>query len=114
MKNGRYALGKKIILQNIIDTSYGRYYVNRYCGRDNGLISVDRVFHSLDGKMDNNSYKSDLVDAINTSQGTGETDYFKFKACKNGNLHLEFVRMDLVSKLNQLAGCETELQGGDN
>jgi len=51
-----------------------------------------------------------LVDAINTSNGTGETEYFKFKACKNGNLHLEFKRMDLVSKLNQLAGCETALQ----
>jgi hypothetical protein len=110
MKHGRYALGKKIILQNLIDTSLDRYYVNRYCGRDNGLISVDRVFHSLDGKMDSNSYKSDLVDAINTSNGTGETEYFKFKACKNGNLHIEFKRMDLVSKLNQLAGCETALQ----
>lgn len=112
-KHGKYALGKKVIITGVMTTSYGfGLRVNDYYGRSNKLIAVDRVFHALDGKpVDNDKvYVSELVDAINT-QGTGETQYFKFRAHKNGNLHLEFKRMDLVKKLNKVAGCETELQG---
>ena len=113
MKNGKYALGNKVIITGVITSAYGRdLVVNNYYGRDKQLIAVDRVFHALDGKSFDNDkiYVSELVDAINT-QGNGETEYFKFKAYKNGNLHLEFKRMDLVQKLNQIAGNQIDLQG---
>lgn len=55
-----------------------------------------------------------LVDAIGTSgiKGVGETEYFKFKCYKNGNLHLEFKRSDLVDTLNQIAGDNSQLGRG--
>lgn len=46
-----------------------------------------------------------LHDTItNSPDGTGKTDYFRFRCCLNGNLHLEFLRLDLVAKLNAVAG----------
>ena|SRR5439155_23407886 len=44
-----------------------------------------------------------LIDAIEAAKD-GETDYFRFKCFRNRNLHLEFKRLDLVAKLNAVAG----------
>lgn len=113
-KNGRFELGEKIILSGVVSHGWygkGKHEVSYY--RRNELTAIDRVFALLDGKpIDNNSYQSPLIDAINTSEsGCGETAYFKFSAHKNGNLHLTFKRLDLVTKMNQLAGNPTELRG---
>lgn len=114
-KNGRYSIGKKVIISNGVDTwrySNGRYTINHY--RRDKLVAVDRVFHMLDGKSFNdNAYVSELVDAIQTAEyGAGETPYFKFKAYQNGNLHLEFKRPDLVTQINKIGGNGVELAGG--
>ena len=60
-------------------------------------------FHLLDGKGIPGGYKSPLVDAINTSgkNGTGSTDYFFFRCYQNNNLHITFLRADLVKILNR-------------
>jgi hypothetical protein len=51
------------------------------------------------------SHNGPLYDAItDSSDGTGETEYFKFKCFKNQNLHVEFKRLDLVARLNAVAG----------
>ena len=72
------------------------------------LVAMDKVFHALDSKGVPDGYLSPLVDAINTSEtGNGETDYYRFRCYKNQNLHLEFKRMDLVARLNQVAGGAT-------
>ncbi|WP_145026338.1 DUF4942 domain-containing protein, partial [Geobacter argillaceus] len=48
-----------------------------------------------------------------SSDGTGKTDYFKFRCCLNGNLHLVFLKPGLVAKLNAIAGdTHTDPQGG--
>jgi hypothetical protein len=48
------------------------------------------------------SGKAAAIEASRT--GSGETEYFRFKCCRNHNLHLEFKRLDLVEKLNAIAG----------
>lgn len=109
--NGRYSLGRRIILTGALRYSMG-YRVNNYYQPH--LIAVDRIFHMLDGKLGSfheNGYVCPLIDAIQTADGAGETPYFKFKMYMNGNLHLEFRRLDLVSKLNELGGNKTELKG---
>ena len=46
-----------------------------------------------------------LIDAIEAAKdGTGETEYLRFRCFRNRNLHLEFKRLDLVAKLNAIAG----------
>jgi hypothetical protein len=109
-KNARRKLGKKVILSWFVEVSCGRYMVNHY--HDKQLMCVDKVFHTLDGKGVPRGYNTPLVDAINTTQveiGKGETDYFKFWCYRNNNLHLEFKRLDLVQKLNRVAGNNSQI-----
>jgi len=110
-KHGRYAIGKKVILSGYLEQVYGTTVMRCNYKKSDELRSIDRVFHALDGKGMTDGYLSPLMDAINTSEGEGQTDYFKFKCYQNGNLHLEFCRVDLVKQLNQIAGSRSELQG---
>jgi hypothetical protein len=83
-----------------------RWEVNSY--NEKYLIALDKVFHLLDGKsmLSASSYRSPVVDAINTTPVNRyyvETEYFRCKMYKNGNLHIEFLRTDLVQKFNAIA-----------
>jgi hypothetical protein len=63
------------------------------------------VFHILDGKLAkhlNDTYQSELVDAINDNWQEGETEYFEYKGYKNGNLHLKIKRNDLVEEMARM------------
>jgi hypothetical protein len=75
-------------------------------GSQQRLRTLENVFKALDGKgAAGKRYNSELEDAINASpDGTGETEYFRFKAHKNGNLHIEFLRADLLAEFNRRAG----------
>lgn len=112
--NGKFELGKKVILGWMVERGYSRTATMRVrYGQEKYLIAIDHVFALLDGKAtgDKLSYQSPLVDAINTSpDGKGETEYFKFEAYLNMNLHLEFKRMDLVKLINQIATDGTQLR----
>lgn len=103
-KYARFALGKKVILTNVF--AYRRY-LTEYS--EPNIVAMDRVFYALDGKSITDSYVSPLVDKMNTSKD-GETEYFKYKIYQNGNMHLEFKRMDLVDKLNRIAGADPYLR----
>ena len=107
--NGRWELGKKIIKSNIVNRGYsGNYQLNYYYEKH--FLAIDKVFYALDSKGVPDGYRSPLIDAINTTSmttGVNETDYFKLKCYGNGNLHLEFKRMDLVAQLNRHAGGAT-------
>jgi len=100
--------GNKVILPWKVEHTWGGEFRVSY-HREQELVVIDRVFHLLDGKGIPEGYRCPLVDTINTSgsTGRGETEYFKFRACQNRNLHLEFKRMDLLNTLVGVAG------GGD-
>lgn len=98
-KYATFELGKKVILTGCFN--YGRVsdYQEKY------LIALDKVFYLLDGKsMMTEGYRSPLVDALNGKEDRGETEYFSFQAYGNGNVHLQFRRMDLVKEFNRIAG----------
>jgi len=104
-KHARVEIGKKVIITRMVEPYYAGYRV--YYSHEQDLIALDKVFFMLDGKGIPDGYSSPLVDAINTVgkvSNAGETEYFKFKLYMNSNLHLEFRRMDLVKKLNAVAG----------
>ena len=59
----------------------------------------------LDGKALSAYRDGDLSKAIEAAEGgIGETEFFRFKCFGNGNLHIEFRRMDLVDQLNAIGG----------
>ena len=110
MKNGRFDIGEKVIITRIFFNDYSNILSEHHRSM---LIQVDKIFHIIDGKtLDSElSYNSPLVDII-TTKDSGETEYFKFKVFKNGNLHLWFKRMDIVKQLNAVgAGNNFELKG---
>ena len=102
--NTEFEIGKRVILSWAIERKWdGGFHVNSY--REQILRAVDNVFHALNGNGTIKTHRGPLIDAIEASKtGTGETDYFKFKCHRNHNLHLEFKRLDLVAKLNAVAG----------
>lgn len=103
--NNKFVVGKKVILSGCIERQWsgGGFRVN--CYQHDDLVALDRTFHILDGAPTGNSYDSPLTDTIQTAElGIGETDYFEFKCYKNCNIHITFKRLDLVKKLNTVAG----------
>lgn len=103
-KNAAFELKKKIVKSQMVNISFRSFRTNHY--NEKYLIALDKVFHMLDGKnMLASSYRSPLVDAINNSEGASvKTDYFFCRMYQNGNMHIEFLRADLVQQFNAIAG----------
>lgn len=107
--NTEFEIGWRVILSRIIEEPrWSNNYMVNY-RKTQELTALENVFSALDGKGQmTKGWQSDLQMAIeklpHSGNGRGETEYFRFRACKNGNLHLEFKRMDLVKRLNEVAG----------
>jgi hypothetical protein len=97
---------EKVILPNIVGVGYraGSFRVNYHYSQN--LLALENVLSALDGQGEIHKLnQSALQTAIEASaDGTGETPLFIFRACKNGNLHLQFKRVDLLQRFNMLAG----------
>lgn len=107
--NTEFEISQRAILPRMIEEPRwsSTYRVNYHHTQE--LTALENVFSALDGKGQmTKGWQSDLQMEIeklpHSGNGRGETEYFKFRACKNGNLHLEFKRMDLVKRLNEVAG----------
>jgi hypothetical protein len=78
--------------------------------KEQHFTALENVLHALDGRgQTTKEHYSKLSQAIRTAKPAavgwvGQTEFFKFKAFKNRSLHLKFVRLDLLARLNQLAG----------
>lgn len=113
--NSAFRIGRKVILCHRIRPCYSSNskFAVQYHFQDE-LRALDNVFHMLDGKGLSAYRNGDLVTAIeNATTASGETDFFKFKCFGNGNLHVEFLRMDLVKKLNSIGGTGLPEPGRD-
>lgn len=112
--NSPFRVGRRVIVRYGVDEPYrsGRFSVSYH--RDGNLVALDQVMHMLDGRGVMRENRGELVAAINNAPGgRGETTYFRFKAFKNRNLHLEFRRLDLVKQLNYVAAGERVLGDRD-
>lgn len=106
--NTELEVGRRVVLSHIVEkcgllTSSWR--VNYH--RQQNLIALENVFNALDGRgqIAKSSYSAiENVIRAEGFDGVGETPLFKFKAFKNGNLHLEFRRLELLARFNQIAG----------
>lgn len=82
------------------------------CSYGNGLdhdkkwsvTSLENVFRLLDGKGFVEGSYGELASAIDTRTKSGETEYFKWKAFKNKNVHIVIKRQDLLDRFNEI-GC---------
>jgi len=87
--------GKRIIVRGVTGGWGAR-------GSDS-LDDLDRAFHVLDGKPEpdhRSSIKARLPTSYEAKAYTLETQYLRIKGFKNRNGHVEFLRPDLVEKMN--------------
>lgn len=104
-RNQRDVVGKRVVLPGAVKKHpTSGYTVHSYTSQR--LSCLENVFTALDGKGTvHRNYYSNLVNAINDStNGNGSTTYFEFRCHKNSNLHLEFLRDDLLAEFNRRAG----------
>lgn len=104
--NSEFEIGRKVIKGWWVRHGYNGCYQVNY-DRQAEVTALDNVFHLLDGKGPIKTHHGPLSDAIGKTtyaEGKGETEYFRFKCFGNCNLHLEFKRLDLLAKLNKIAG----------
>ena len=98
-----FKIGSRIILDRVFD-EYG--FWRSYGDDRNTLIDVERVFAILDGVTPNPGALVRAIDEARDRQCRRkweiETAYFRIRAFKNGNVHMWFVRDDLVEKANRL------------
>jgi hypothetical protein len=102
--NTEYEVGKKAIKEWMFDCSYG---CRLSYTREQDLKGLDNAFHLMDGKGPV-KWPGDMVtkitEAVRDKKWEAETEYFKLKWYKVGTLHIEFKRLDLVAKMNAMAG----------
>lgn len=110
VRNSEYKLNRKIIRHWMVERiGWGHGWRCNY-QNEKHVTALDSIFHMLDGRGAVKEYKGPLASAIETEKaGQGETDLFRFKCFKNGNLHLEFKRQDLLDLFNQIASKRDRL-----
>lgn len=95
-----FRIGAKVVMGWMIQPGWTGGLQIRHDKAQDKLNDIDRVMKTLDGKL----FKPrELESAMNTAFKAGavfEDDYYRAKAFKNGNMHLEFKRPDLLEQLN--------------
>lgn len=107
-----FKIGDRVVLPCAVSVySYGRNHCSvSFSSRwEDEVRDVDRVMHVLDGKPAPDYQQgicAAMRDAMHNGRGeplwTAETEYFRAKWFKNGNVHLWFKRADLVERANKL------------
>jgi hypothetical protein len=114
-RNGKYKTNDpnagaraRVILPWTVTWAHGRFTIYEPHTKMR-LSTIESVLRGFDGKgHTTNGYESDLLVAIVANpSGVGETEYFRFRAYANRSLHLTWKRLDLLARLNEIAGKGT-------
>lgn len=99
-----FEIGAKCILTYMISPRFAGGLEVAYRAADQ-LNDIDRVIKILDGQTYvPRSLESAINGALTERPYIFEDEYYRAKAFKNGNLHLEIKRADLLERVNQIIG----------
>lgn len=107
--NTELEIGERVVLEGMVERGF-TYWRLKYSDRDAHLTALENVFTALDGKGQvTKGHYSEISEAIQRTARTerecrGETEYFAFRGFMRGTLHLRFKRLDLLKRLNEIAG----------
>ncbi|RBB97321.1 DUF4942 domain-containing protein [Pseudomonas sp. MWU12-2115] len=98
-----FRIGRKVVMASMVTCrcGYPQISYGSYNWAPNKLNDLDRVFQTLDGKVFQPHTLRSAMDLAFEQGEVFENDYYRAKAYKNGNLHLEFKRLDLLDKVNE-------------
>lgn len=94
-----FKINKKAIIPYMVSNFYGMEISRRSADEINDL---DRVMKTLDDKKHHPRELETLINAQFKHGKIYEDDYYKMRGYKNGNLHVEFKRDDLINKANRV------------
>ena len=95
-----FRIGRKVVMGYMVSPAFSRGLQVGYGGAASRLNDIDRIIKTLDKK---HFQPRELEYAINVALEkleVFEDAYYRIKAFKNGNMHLEFKREDLLNGLN--------------
>lgn len=96
-----FRIGRKIITYMVTPAHRGGLEI-RYGQSSDRLNDIDRVFKTLDEKpFTPRSLEAEMNVALKKRE-VFENEYYRAKGFQNGNIHLEFKRLDLLDKVNEL------------
>lgn len=100
--NSRFKVGDRAVFKSVLN-GWGW---NRYGKAEQTIRDVERVFHILDGQPPPD-HRADLARELEAvrfkkAKNVVTTPYFKAETFKNGNLHIRFLRPDLVDQVNRI------------
>lgn len=104
--NDAVEVGARCIITMAWDSTHAYSTVHLYESTSRHLTALENVITGLDGKGQIvKGARSAIEQALHESKSQEvETAYFRARFYKNGNMHLEFKRLDLLAKFNALAG----------
>jgi hypothetical protein len=101
--NEPFKINRRAVMTCMTSPAFrGGIEIRTYYGRGEELNDIDRVFKLLDGKK---LTQRELEFAINekfSKMELYEDDYYRIRGFKNGNIHIEFKRQDLLDKANRI------------
>jgi len=103
-KKSKYEIKPKVIFAGVLDNRFSRTYLPTFWSERFNVIN--NAFYLLDGKQ-TPEYPNDITSKINNIEylpGTTGNEYFDLKVFKNGNIHMNIKRTDILDKINRIAG----------
>lgn len=99
-----FRIGSSIVMRSMVRPSFRRGLcisdsMNSYAS--NTLNDIDRVVKTLDKQRFVPRSLEFAMNEVFENRGVYEDEYYRAKSFKNGNLHLEFKRLDLLDLLNE-------------
>lgn len=103
--NDAFKFGPRMVVPHAFDR-LDRFNMWRMNRRDE-IDDLDRIFHVIDGKQspDHRGGLASLIDSVAREQEL-ETEYFSCRWFRNGNLHINIKREDLLTRLNKMLAEE--------
>lgn len=108
--NKKYRLGEKAIMVDAVECVRG-FWRLRY---DSEVFDIHRLCCLLDGKgvpKRGDTLDSHIREKMWKKETECENEYVFCRWYKAGTIHFKFKRPDLVKKINELAGNDTDLPG---
>lgn len=97
-----FRIGQKVIMEGMVEPSFKSGLCIRYGSwAKDKLNDLDRLFQTLDGKPFQAHALTSAMDAAFQAGEVFENENYRAKAFKKGTLHLEFLRLDLLDKVNE-------------
>ena len=99
--NSPFKINPKAIMKYMVLTNYsGGLRISYHGEKQERINDIDRVIKTLDRKKHQPRELETAINATFSHETVYEDDYYRIKGFKNGNMHFEFKRQDLLDKVN--------------